>query len=97
MVDGIPSLLADLDGDEANVLLTLARIWVTLETSEIVSKDAAADWALVRLPEADRASLEQARAVYLGTTPDSWGDLASRVAADAEVLVEAIMRLGPGR
>jgi streptomycin 3"-adenylyltransferase len=97
MVDGIPSLLGDLDGDEANVLLTLARIWVTLETGEIVSKDEAADWALARLPDADQTSLERARAVYLGTRPDTWGDLRSRVARDAEVVVAAIRRLSPGR
>ena len=93
MVEGIPSLLGDLDGDEANVLLTLARIWVTLETGEIVAKDAAADWAIARLAPGERRALERARAVYLGEAPDTWDDLRSRVAGDAEVVVAAIRRL----
>lgn len=44
-VAGIPDLLDNLDGDTRNVLLTLARIWTTLATGQIRSKDAAADWA----------------------------------------------------
>ena len=51
MLDGIPGLLADLEGDEANVLLTLVRIWNTLATGAINPKDVAADWALARLPD----------------------------------------------
>ena len=35
IVEGIPGLLADLDTDTRNVLLTFARIWTTLETGEI--------------------------------------------------------------
>ena len=66
MVGGIDGLLADLDGDTRNVVLTLARIWSTLATDEIRHKDAAADWALTRLPAEHRAVLARARAVYLG-------------------------------
>ncbi|MGH2789781.1 MAG: aminoglycoside adenylyltransferase domain-containing protein [Actinomycetota bacterium] len=43
MVDGIEGLLADLEGDERNVVLTLARIWCSLATDEIRSKDEAAE------------------------------------------------------
>ena len=95
MVDGLPGLIGDLDGDEANVLLTLARIWVTLETGEIVAKDAAADWALARLPDGNRRALERARAVYLGEASDTWDDLRPRVTRDAEVVMAAIERLSP--
>src|SRR5437868_6960877 len=42
MVDCLPGLLSDVDSDTCNVLLTLARIWTTLATGEIRSKDAAA-------------------------------------------------------
>lgn len=72
MLDGIPSLLADLEGDEANVILTFARIWTTLETGRIVPKDEAADWVLTRLPQEQRPTLEQARAIYLGERADDW-------------------------
>ena len=37
-------------GDECNVVLALARIWLTLSSGEIAAKDVAADWLLERLP-----------------------------------------------
>ncbi|MFC5252930.1 aminoglycoside adenylyltransferase domain-containing protein [Streptomyces nigrescens] len=64
-VAGVPELLAELDTDTRNVLLTLARIWTTLATGELKPKDAAADWALARLPPQHRSVLEHARNLYL--------------------------------
>ena len=81
MLEGIDPLLADLDDDTRNVVLTLARIWTTLGTGEFRSKDAAADWALERLPEEHRAVLARARAIYLGDEPERWDDLRPRRAA----------------
>ena len=46
---GIPALLADLESDTRNVLLTLARILVTAETGQLVAKDQAADAVIPRL------------------------------------------------
>jgi predicted nucleotidyltransferase len=43
LVDGVEGLLDDMDGDTRNVVLTLARIWSSLATKEMRSKDAAAD------------------------------------------------------
>ena len=57
---------ADWQGDERHVLLTLARIWFTASTGQFTAKDAAADWALARLPAAPQPVLAQARAEYLG-------------------------------
>jgi len=57
---------ADWQGDERNVVLALARIWYSAATGRIAAKDAAADWALQRLPPAHRAVLAGARAGYLG-------------------------------
>lgn len=96
MVDGVEGLLADLDSDTANVVLTLARIWTTIATGEVRSKDEAADWALARLPVAHRAMLARARAVYLGLQEDRWDDLASRVRAHAAYVVDQIQRLARG-
>ncbi|MER8006597.1 aminoglycoside adenylyltransferase family protein [Streptomyces sp. NPDC094149] len=62
---GIPNLLGDLDSDARNVLLTLARIWTTVATGQIKSKDAAAEWALARLPSEHCAVLEHARQLYI--------------------------------
>lgn len=70
--DALPALLADLEGDERNVLLTLARMWRTLATGEFVSKDAAAEWAEARMPAEQAAVLADAREGYLGTGNDDW-------------------------
>lgn len=64
-VVGIPGLIDDLEGDTRNVLLTFARIWTTLATGQIMSKDAAAGWALAQLPPEHRPVLEHARQLYL--------------------------------
>jgi len=70
VVAGIPSLLADLDGDQRNVLLTLARVLVTLETDEIVSKEEAAELVAHRLTPAAQALLLTAREMYLEGVSD---------------------------
>lgn len=41
--DLLPDLLTDLVGDEHNVLLTLARMIMTLHTGAVVPKDVAAE------------------------------------------------------
>ncbi|UMP05387.1 aminoglycoside adenylyltransferase domain-containing protein [Amycolatopsis sp. EV170708-02-1] len=78
----IPGLLAEIEGDERNVLLTLARIVATVETGRIVSKDAAA--AMV----GGGALLERARAGYLGAASDDWTGLSAEVAALARALAD---------
>ena len=55
----------DWQGDERNVVLALARIWFSAATGEIASKDAAAAWALERLPDEHRPVLARARDAYL--------------------------------
>lgn len=83
MVDGLPALLADLPGDTRNVLLTHARIWATVSTGEIRSKDDAADWALSRLPDEHRPILARARDLYrTGGYGDPWDEGAVRVLAE---------------
>jgi predicted nucleotidyltransferase len=91
MLDGVDGLLADLAPDTRNVLLTLARIWSTLDTGEILSKDAAADWVLARLPEEHRPVLARARDGYLGAAEDRWDD-EGRIQALASHLVSQIRR-----
>ncbi|MFF7164085.1 aminoglycoside adenylyltransferase family protein [Streptomyces sp. NPDC008086] len=91
IVAGVPELLGDLETDTRNVLLTLARIWTTLATGDIRSKDAAADWALPRLPAEHRPVLAHARAVYLGEEDEHRdGVLSAGVRPCAEFLVRAI-------
>jgi len=94
-LDVIPGLLADLESDTGNVLLTLARIWVTVGNGEIGSKDGAADWVLKRLPEEHRAVLARARAIYLGDETERWDDVLPLVQAHMEYVVQVIKSLQP--
>lgn len=84
MRDGLPALVEGLAGDERNVLLTLARMWRTAVTGEFVTKDAAAAWAVARMPGGEAEALDLARRGYLGTAADDWSDRrgAAREAAD---------------
>ena len=73
MVESLPSLLEALHGDERNVILTLARMWVTVESGEIVPKDVAADRLLPRVERSgSRQVLQLARDAYRGDTWDDW-------------------------
>jgi predicted nucleotidyltransferase len=95
MVDSIPILMPGIDAgdDTRNGLLTLARIWTTLATGEIRSKDEAARWALARLPDEHRPVLAHARAAYLGESPEDWRELASRLRPHVDHVVERIRAL----
>ncbi|HEX8304750.1 MAG TPA: aminoglycoside adenylyltransferase family protein [Jatrophihabitans sp.] len=93
LVSDVPRLLSEAATDTTNVLLTLARIWLTLATGDIASKDVAATWVLDRLPSERRAALIRARAVYLGHEHDSWDDLQPEVRRLGEELVRAIDRI----
>ena len=90
MTAGVPDLLDDLETDTRNVVLTLARIWSTLVTGEIRSKDAAADWALARLPHEHRPVLARARSIYLGGDEEHWDDLRHRLRPHAEYVTTAL-------
>lgn len=93
---GVPELLSELTDDTRNVVLTLARIWTTLTTGVIRPKDAAADWALPRLPAAHRPVLARARAVHRGEEPERWDDLAPLLRPFADHVVGEIERAGDG-
>ncbi|NYV76918.1 aminoglycoside adenylyltransferase family protein [Streptomyces sp. UH6] len=97
---GVPGLLEDLEGDVRNVLLTLARVWTTLATGRVRSKDDAADWALARLPPEHRPVLRHARDLYLNCRYDeeSWSEeLRRRVRPHVAHVLGEIDRLRPGR
>ncbi|MEV5597152.1 aminoglycoside adenylyltransferase family protein [Streptomyces sp. NPDC052496] len=98
-VDGIPGLLAEVDSDTRNVLLTLARIWTTLATGDIRPKDAAADWARGRLPPRHRPVLQHAKELYLNCRyeEENWSEeLKARVRPHVDHVLAEIERLTPG-
>jgi streptomycin 3"-adenylyltransferase len=91
MHDVVPGLMADLEDDVRNVLLTLARVWLTLQTGHITTKDVAAAWALARLPDGRGEALRRARAAYVGEANDAWDDEAmAKAREDATAMRTAI-------
>ncbi len=91
--DSLEPLLGDLAGDERNVLLTLARMVVTLESDLIVSKDDAAGRLLPSLPEPDRSVLALAARGYLGKVGDDWSQLQEEARATARRLAARVRAL----
>lgn len=103
MIQSLPALIDGVRGDERNVVLTLCRMWVTLETGEIVPKDVAAQRLLAGLPEPHRAVVELARRAYrgecrqngAGDCRDDWAPLRDRVDAFVRHMaheIEALFR-----
>lgn len=72
ITDALPDLTDNLQGDERNVLLTLARMWYTLETGKFTPKDAAAEWALPLVSSETASALALGQAAYRGVAFDDW-------------------------
>ncbi len=90
IAESMPKLIGELRGDERNVLLTLARMWVTLATNEIVPKDVAAQRVLDRLPPEHGAVLDLARRAYRGECSDDWAHRVEEVDAFVRYAKQAI-------
>ena len=94
-IAGIPSLVADLESDQRNVLLTLARILATLETDELMAKDDAAELVAHRLTPGSRELLLTARQMYLEGVSDeaagrAWAETKDAARAAATELISEI-------
>ncbi|WP_246727707.1 aminoglycoside adenylyltransferase domain-containing protein [Chelativorans sp. Marseille-P2723] len=93
MRDALPALLQRLNGDERNVLLTLARMWRTAMTGEFVAKDSAATWAAARMPELEAVALNAAHEEYLGKVEVDWENLQAAARETAAYLYERVSKL----
>lgn len=93
MIDSLPSLQDHLEADTANVLLTLARIAVTLDEGRFVSKEHAATSLLAGDGGERCAALAHARDAYLGVPPDDWTTLLAAARECADSLIAKIRRL----
>lgn len=82
----LPSLLTELETDTRNVLLTLARIWATLETDMVRSKPEAADWVLEHLPKDYIPVMKRAKAICIGQQQEYWEDLVELIKPCAEFI-----------
>lgn len=89
--DALPNVLASYKGDERNVLLTLSRMWYTLDTREFASKDRAALWAEGKVPAEYAALLQLAREAYLGNRSDRWDDQEDNVLCLLAFMRRAVM------
>ena len=90
VTEGVDDLLASLEPDTRNVLLTLARVWYTVETGEIRPKDEAASWAAGQLSGEARGVLELAAAAYRGEAEDDWDARQGQAAAAAAAITARI-------
>jgi predicted nucleotidyltransferase len=89
--------VGNIEDDTRNGILALARIWSALSTGALDSKDAAAAWALERLPAEHKPVLARARAIYLAGGEDRWDDMREDVRGYADYVVDEIRRLSPRR
>ncbi|MCM3039467.1 aminoglycoside nucleotidyltransferase ANT(9) [Paenibacillus motobuensis] len=81
IMESLPGLIEGIKGDERNVILTLARMWLTVAVGEISSKDIAAEWAIPQLSKEHATLLNLARKAYCGEYADKWEGLDSEVIA----------------
>lgn len=77
--ESLPDLLSGRKGDERNVLLTLSRMWITVSTGKVVSKDIAAKWTTGQLPAPLKPLMIMARKAYLGEIKDNWDERENEV------------------
>lgn len=90
----LDNLMAELNTDTRNVLLTCARIWNTLETNNVTnSKPVAALWAMDRLPREYQPVLERARLICIGEVNESWHDMQELLQPCANFMLNQIYKL----
>lgn len=90
MLHDVNRLVADLEHDTRNVLLTFARIWSTLETDTIRSKPAAADWAINHLSKKFQPVMKRAKSICMGIENEYWDDIKVLVKLCADFMVDKI-------
>ncbi|MFO2870541.1 aminoglycoside adenylyltransferase family protein [Legionella pneumophila serogroup 1] len=90
MLQDLDRLAADIKDDTRNVLLTLARIWCTLETNTICSKPDAADWVIERLPKTYQAVMNRAKSICIGDDNEYWEDIKASLKPCADWMLQEI-------
>lgn len=86
----LKNLMADIYTDTRNVFLTYARIWSTLETDTIHSKQAAALLVINRLPMEYQPVLARARSICVGEISENWDDLEHLIQPCADFMLNQI-------
>jgi predicted nucleotidyltransferase len=86
----LDSLRNHLDADTRNVLLTLARVWRTVETDSISSKQKAAEWAIEQLPDHFKPMVQRALKTASGDQEETWDDLKNNIYECADFIIDQI-------
>jgi predicted nucleotidyltransferase len=92
ITDALPQLMSELDSDVRNVLLTLARVWSTVATDAMRSKQAAADWVISRLPEKYQSVMKRAKAICKGEEKEHWEDIQEFIKPCADFMLNEASR-----
>lgn len=90
MDNGLSELMNNLETDTRNVLLTLARMWVTLETDGICSKPVAADWVISHLPKEYQLVLQRAKGICIGVENEHWDDINTLIKPCADFIFNQV-------
>ncbi len=90
LVEGVGSLSRELYTDTRNVLLTLARIWTTLETATIFSKTDSASFVMEKIPHELRFPMERAKKIALGVHEDDFSDRKNLLEPLSEYMLQKI-------
>lgn len=88
--DDGPGELSKVHGDERNVLLTLARMVVTVQTGRIVSKPEAAEQVMRQLTSTEADVLEAAAEEYRGQRIVDWADRGHELEATLKRLARGV-------
>ena len=78
--ESLPGLIASIEGDEHNVILTLARMWLTSSSGRICSDVyKRQEWAIPKLAKEHATLLEKAKKAYLGDYDDKWEGMETEI------------------
>ena len=86
-------MISSFKGDERNVLLTLSRMWFTLVTEEITTKDVAAKMGNFKIAGEISPPANTAKEAYLGNLSDEWETVEKEAMALVEYMKKQIEEL----
>lgn len=90
MLGDFDRLVDDLEDDTRNVLLTIARIYSTLETDAICSKPSAADRVMQYLPEVYQPVMMRAKSICIGIENEHWDDIKKLIKPCVDFMIDKI-------
>lgn len=93
--DILPDVVNGWDEDERHTVLALSRMWATLQTGRIMSKNAAADRLRPQVPEMYQPLLQLAADAYLGKVQDDWKSVRTLLKSFVDYAQKQIGHMAP--